>query len=324
MKSMESKRNQDNTDPKVVKNLSGEGEIITFRFRGADPDGRPLHTLRAEHLADVLEGLHELAEDLEEAGITHGEQSLDTELYVKPAREGSFVLEMIRTAAENPDATAAAIAQAVPNKVEWGIPTVGGVIWWVTKGMRAEPKDVTPLEDGRVKINWQDDTVDIVPEKAWTELQKKKKRRKKQLRKIMRPMEDPRVEKLEVRDRPMEEKEQEPPLYTLDKADYARTAPVEEEETSTETFKSDGRIIALDFTNSRKWRVETPFGDRMVNITDETFLREVEEGMGVKKDDLFRMTIVVDTVKSGDRSKNTFTVVHIERIEDGEGDEYTS
>ena len=140
----------------------------------------------------------------------------------------------------------------------------------------------------------------------------------------MKPMEDPRVQKLEVRDRPMGEKEQETPLYTLDKADYVRTAPVEEEETSTETFKSEGRIIALDFTNSRKWRVETPFGDRMVSITDETFLREVEEGMGVKKDDLFRMTIVVDTVKSGARSKNTYTVVHIERIEDGEGDEYTS
>lgn len=321
---MENEENQPIMDPKVVKNRSGEGEIITFRFRGENSDGSPLHTLRAEHLAEVLKGLHELADDLEAAGVTHSEQSLDTELYVKPAREGSFVLEMIRTAAENPGATAAAIAQAVPDNVDWGIPTVGTFIWWATKGMRAEPKDVTQLDDGRVKINWQDNTVDIVPEKAWTELQKKKARRKKQLRKIMKPMEDPRVETLEVRDHVMREKEQEAPLYTLDKADYVRTAPVEEEEISTETLKTDGRIIALDFDNSRKWRVETPFGDRMVSITDETFLREVEEGMGVKKDDLFRMTIVVDTVKSGARKKNTFTVVHIERIEDGEGDEYTS
>ena len=66
MKFMENEGNQADTDPKVVKNLSSEGEIITFRFQGADPDGRPLHTLRAEHLADVLEGLHELAEDLED------------------------------------------------------------------------------------------------------------------------------------------------------------------------------------------------------------------------------------------------------------------
>ena len=73
-------------------------------------------------------------------------------------------------------------ARSIPDAPTLGAPTLGGALLWATKGVRATPKDFTDLPNGNVKVTWSDDTVDEVPRRAWEELNKRKRRRKKQLR----------------------------------------------------------------------------------------------------------------------------------------------
>ncbi|GFG83337.1 hypothetical protein [Mycolicibacter algericus] len=125
---------------------------------------------------------------------------------MRPAQDGSFLIEVVRVATENWDVVANAVTNAVTDNWEnaqatasaLGAPTIAAVVWWATKSLRADVKDFSYLDNGRVKINWQDDTVDEVPLAAWKELQKRGRRRKSQLRQIMAPLADSRVTKVDV------------------------------------------------------------------------------------------------------------------------------
>lgn len=320
-----------NSEPKSPDNVTVEshneteiGDVLTLRFQGTNDDGHNLHELRIEHVADVLEGLSEFVDGLESSGVLHSESSLDAELFVRPAREGSFIIEVIRAVAENPTAIGEVYEVAKTAEAtlaDWGLPSLGAFIWWATKGMRAAPQDVEYLDDDKVKVKWQDKTVDVIPLAAWEELQKSPKRRKKQLRKIMAPLEDPRVGCLEVNDVTPVDSEDDGVQFTLDHDDYAATKPKAESESSTTHHKFQGRILALDFNDSGQWKVETPFGTRKVTIADRVFLDKLGEGLSITKEDKYQMVIIEEKTVKDERTKRTLTVVHIEKVEDGEGNE---
>lgn len=161
--------------------VDGVMESLTLRFEGKKSEnGDPLHELRASHVAEVLQGLVGLSSDFTKAGA-FGENPQGSELLVRPPKEGSFIIEVLRIVAENGDsiATGAGIA---------GVPTLSQVIWWATKSSRADVKSFEHLDNGNVKVEWQDDTAQEVPLPAWQELQKRDRRRKKQLRQIMAPL----------------------------------------------------------------------------------------------------------------------------------------
>lgn len=320
-----------NSDSKNLDNVTVEshgetevGDVLTLRFRGTDEDGHNLHELRVGHVAEVLEGLSEFVEGLESSGVLHSKRSLDAELFVRPAREGSFIIEVIRAVTEDPEALGEVyetVKTAEAKLADWGVPTLGAIIWWATKGMRAAPQDVEYLENEQVKVKWQDNTVDVIPLAAWEELLKSPKRRKKQLRKIMAPLEDPRVRGLEINDVPPEESDDERVQFVLDHDDYAASKPETESESSTTHHKFQGRILALDFNDSGQWKVETPFGVRKVTIADRVFLDKIGDGLSITKEDKYQMVIIEEKTVKNERTNRDLTVVHIEKVEDGEGNE---
>lgn len=131
---------------------------MILRFVGEAEDGGPLHELRAAHVAEVLQGVAGIAGDFARAGL-FGEGLGGGEVLVRPAREGSFLIEVLRIVQENQDSLAAGLGAT-------GAPSLASVIWWSTKSARADVSDFEYLDNGNVKVKWQDDTVDEVPAKG--------------------------------------------------------------------------------------------------------------------------------------------------------------
>lgn len=176
-------------------------DSVTLRFDGDEKSGTDLHELRAADVAQVLQGLASFVSDFDKAGAFHDEGPADSVMLVRPPQEGSFIIEAIRMAGENWEGVAAVT----------GLPSVATLINLATKSMRAEVQDFEHLENGNVKIMWQDDTVQEVSRPVWEELNKRKHRRKKQLREIMAPLGDDRVSTLDVSGAPSSEEEETPP-----------------------------------------------------------------------------------------------------------------
>lgn len=289
-------------------------EVLDLRFEGENANGDPIHELKAHHVADVLEGLSELVHDFEKAGAFHNEGPVDTELLVRPAQEGSFVLEVCRVAVEHPEAldlinkTVDNMSQAKDEiMLALGLPTVSQIIWWATKGIRADVKNVEFYNDGQVKVQWQDDTVDIIPRNAWDELNKRKPRRKRQLRKIMRPLEDQRIDRLELSNGLGHSDN----TYRYLKSDYEAVKPSDEVDESFDIFDIEGRLSAIDFDDPDRWRVDTNLGKRTATVEDEAFLSSVAEGKPLHADDSFILRVREDkTVKAG-RTTKKWTILKI-------------
>lgn len=292
----------------MATGAADEVETLTLRFQGEAEDGTKLHELRAAHVAEVLQGLVALSSDFTKAGAL-GDNQAGAELLVRPAQEGSFLIEVVRWAAENPELAVGAVAVT-------GLPTLGKVIWWSTKSVRAAPKDIEHLPNGNVKVLWQDDTVDEIPPMAWQELNKHHKRRKKQLRQIMAPLSDPLVSSLEVEGAPAEDdaKASGPETaFTLARPDYDAVRPPEEEVTEEyDFFETEAQMSAVDFDNPGKWRVKTASETRAATVEDAEFLGRVARGLAIRNSDIFRLRIRRDTVVKNGRKRTTWTVVRVE------------
>lgn len=294
----------------MATGAAGEVETLTLRFQGEAEDGTQLHELRAAHVAEVLRGLVELSSDFTKAGAL-GENQAGAELLVRPAQEGSFLIEVVRWATENPEL-------AVGAGTVVGLPTLGKVVWWSTKSVRAAPKDFEHLDNGNVKVVWQDDTVDEIPAMAWQELNKHKKRRKKQLRQIMAPLSDPLVSSVEVENPPDPRHEigdGKPEItFTLERPDYDAVRPPEEEVTEEQDFfETEAQMSAVDFDNPGKWRVKIASGEtRAAIVEDAEFLGRVARGLAIRNSDIFRLRIRRDTVVKNGRTRTTWTVVRVE------------
>src|SRR4051812_14416528 len=103
-------------------------DSLILRFVGEEEDGTPIHELRAAHVAQVLQGLVELSSDFGKAGA-FGDGPGGSEVLARPAQEGSFIIEVVRFAQDNWETATTA-----------GVPSLGTVLWWATKSVRANVK----------------------------------------------------------------------------------------------------------------------------------------------------------------------------------------
>lgn len=282
----------------------GVVDALKLRFVGENSDGSPLHELRASHVAEVLEGLVGLTSDFSKAGVFG--DGPGSEVLVRPAQEGSFIIEVVRFVADGIDGVNG-VSTAV------GGPPVGLLIWWATRAARADVKDFAYLENGNVKVTWQDDTVHELPRAAWEELNKRKKRRKKHLRQIMAPLSDARVEGLEVADQSMsEDVPPEAELFSLDRADYEAMRPEDEVGEDHEIFDVEAQMSAINFDDPQKWKVKTLEGTRDATVQDDEFLGRVSAGLAIRKSDIFRLQIREDRVTKNGRTRTKWTVLRVE------------
>ncbi|MDZ7913032.1 MAG: hypothetical protein U5O16_14550 [Rhodococcus sp. (in: high G+C Gram-positive bacteria)] len=186
-----------------------------------------------------------------------------------------------------------------------------------TKSMRAEVKDFTHLDNGNVKITWQDDTVNEVSRPVWDELNKRKRRRKKQLREIMTPLSDDRVAELDVSgdSAPQEDDGTPPPAaepFRLTRADYDSAAPTDEIDETSETFAVDAQMQAIDFSDSTRWKVKAAGMTRKASVEDAEFLKQVAGGLAISSSDIFRLRIRADKIVTNGRTRTTWTVLKVE------------
>ena len=112
---------------------------VILRFVGEDREGHGIHELRAAHVAEVLKGLVGLHGDFDRAGAFGS--GPPSEIVVRPPREGSFIIEVVRFVVENREAAAGVIG---------GVPSLGTIVWWATKSLRAVVEDFEYLDNGNV------------------------------------------------------------------------------------------------------------------------------------------------------------------------------
>lgn len=288
-------------------------DSLTLRFDGKSPDGTRLHELRAEHVAEVLQGLVGITDDFEKAGVFHSEGPAGSELLVRPARRGSFEIEVIRVAGDALQIADHALTVANdfleangPVLGVTGVPTIGAIITWATKSARVDVKSaVHDKEAGLTQITWQDGTMNEVPTAAWVELNKRDRRRKKQLRQIMAGFADPRVESLEVAVAPAVEGEPAPEVLELGRSDYDAVRPDNEVHETTRKFNIEAQMSAVNFDDASKWKVKTKKGRaRSAVMKDKDFLKKIAAGEAIRKDDIFQLRIH-ETIKTKDGRKRT-------------------
>jgi hypothetical protein len=284
-------------------------DTLTLRFTGEDENGVAIHELRAAHVAEVLQGLVGLTSDFDKAGVFSTEGPGSSEVLVRPAQQGSFLIEVVRIVTEN-WGSMVAVGSAV------GIPSLSTVIWWATKSARAEVKDFDYLDNGNVKITWQDESAQEVPAAAWAELNKRDRRRKKQLRQIMAPLSDPQVSELEIASPPESEIEQvadhAPEKYVLTRPDYDAVRSDDEIEETQEVFEVEAQMSAIDFDDPTKWRVKTKDRKRSATVEDQELLGRVARGLAIRKSDIFRLRIREDATKKNGRTRTVWTVLRVE------------
>ena len=279
-------------------------DALKLRFTGHEEDGEDLHELRASHVAEVLQGLVGISSDFAKAGA-FGDGPAGSEVLVRPAQEGSFIIEVVREAVDNVD-TVAAVAGAA------GLPSLGTVIFWATKSARATVKDFEYLENGNVKVLWQDDTVDEIPAAVWSELNKRKRRRKKHLRQLMAPLSDERVSALEIGETPPgDQVEEADPDFVLTRPDYDAVRPEDEIEEAFRVFEVEAQMSAIDFDDPQKWRVKTKEVRRAAIVEDEGFLGRVRAGLAIRASDIFNLKIREDVVAKNGRKRRKWTVLEV-------------
>ncbi|WP_135452608.1 hypothetical protein [Mycobacterium sp. DL99] len=295
-------------------------DSLTLRFVGEDENGVTLHELRAAHVSEVLQGLAGIVSDFDKAHVFHAEGPADSEMWVRPAQEGSFIIEAVRVVTENWEA-ARNVATAA------GVPSVATLIWWSTKSIRADVKNFEYLTNGNVKVNWQDETSDEVPESVWRELNKRKRRRKKHLRAIMAPLSDTRVSELDVsgpapsRDE-SGEADNAPEQFALKRADYNSVAPTDDVAETVETFEVSAQMQTIDFADSTKWRVKPAGGRaRKAVVEDAEFLKQVAKGLPISNSDVFRLQVREDTIVKNGRTRTNWTVLKVESHRRTAGDD---
>lgn len=281
-------------------------DVLTLRFDGSGAAGEALHELKASHVSDVLEGISELARDFEKAGAFHGDGPDGSDLLVRPAQEGSFIIEVLRVVQENPEVATAAAGVI-------GVPSLAKVVEVATRSMRAEVQDFDYLENGNVRIQWQDDTSQEVPLEVWNELNKQKSRKKKQLRKIMAPLQDPRVRDVQLYG-PDEREDGKltEPSSVLDKDDLNAAQAEDEVDEQYDIFEAEGRMSAIDFDNPDKWRIKIEGDVRTAKVEDAYFLTKVKNGLQIGSDDVFRLQIREDRVTKNERTTTKWTVLRVD------------
>lgn len=281
--------------------------VVQLRF--ADHDDQ-VKAINAAELAEVLEGMVSFTSDMAKAGLFGG--GLEPVVRVRPPKEGSFVIEFIVNMMNtDPVGTTGLIMTAgggVTQAVRMGIKRLRGV----------EVTDFDYLDNGNVKVQWAGGTVDEIPRGAWKKLNTMSRKTRAELRKIMAPLSDD-VDKLEVRDGSLEESTAEllatQPDVIADRADYRQAAvEVDEVEDGSRTFVTEAVLKSIDFRPGEKWRVATTNeGTRLATMDDEEFLRDLEHGHPIHKNDIFEVQIRETTTTKNGRSKTEWSLIDVQR-----------
>jgi hypothetical protein len=290
----------------VAEPDAGLQDALTLRFQGKEEDGTEIHELRAAHVAEVLTGLVGLSSDFAKAGA-FGDGPAGSEVLVRPAQEGSFIIEVLRVVQDLDVDTIATYAAA------GGVPTLGQIIWWATRSARAKPSGLQYLDNGNVLVSWQDNTVQEIPQAAWRELNKHDRRRKKQLRQIMAPLSDHRVSSVEVQAAPPAEVEagEAQAAFTLTRPDYNAVQPEDDITETSEIFETEAQMSAIDFDDSTRWRVKTTDQNRLATVEDEDFLGQVAGGLAIRKSDIFNLKVREDVVEKNGRTRRAWTILEV-------------
>ncbi|WP_423058721.1 hypothetical protein [Brevibacterium linens] len=292
-------------DSAIEGRLAGKalGDIVQLRF--AD-EGDEIKNLNAAEMAQVLQGIVELTSQLHKTG-EFGD-GLPPEVRVRPPQPGSFIIEAVMVyqsamdwAAANPEgavSTSLAVGGAVTQAIRVGMKTL--------KGNR--PNDFDYLDNGNVKVRWQDGSVDEMHRQTWERLRDMKRPTKSAMRKITTPLSDD-ADVLQVRngnpDQTTDQILEEPVSAKADRNDY-RAALSDDDEIieEVETFEAEAQMDSVDFRPGEKWRVKTNFGQRQAIVEDEDFLRSLDQGRPIRKDDIFDVTIRENrTIKNGRTSR---------------------
>lgn len=286
--------------------------VVQLRF--ADEEGA-LHALNAAEVAEVLQGVVEFTDGLAKQGA-FGDGMPPTVL-VRPAQQGSFVLEAVL-----------AWSAAHPEVVGMYMGAGGVVVKSIDAGLKklrgVRVIDMERTGDGLVKLNWSDGDVSEVPESAWQQLNTMPRKTRKALAKIMTPLGDA-ADRLELREATVDENTNAvlsaPAGSVATRADYREAVhEVEDSDQSTETFTVEGSFVSIDFENSEKWRVTTTRGTRQATIEDEDFLRRIDQGEAVHKNDLFEVTIREQRSVTNERTKTEWFVVQARLTRRGDDD----
>lgn len=296
----------------------GTFDSMTLRFMGDDKEGHDLHELRALHVSEVLAGLAEFTKDLDKSGVFHDSDSVgESVIYVKPAQEGSFLIEVIRTVADT--------IESYPVTSTTVPPTLAGAFAVAAKYFRTPVKDYEHLDNGNVKIIWKDKTVREVSRENWEALNKSPRLTKKRLRQIMKPLDDERVVELEVAV-PAEEKDNADEDHTptvvasLDKEDFEAVYPTDDIEEFQEFFEGEAQMSAIDFDNPEQWKVKVGGKTRKATVEDDGFLKRVAGGLPISRDDIFWVRIREDRIKKNGRNSTSWTVLSVEHHRRNRGD----
>ncbi|MBF4613784.1 hypothetical protein [Curtobacterium sp. VKM Ac-1376] len=293
----------------------GEIRDGVLQLRFAD-ETNSVHAINAAEVADVLQGLVEFTSDMAKQGLFG--DGMPPEVRVRPVKEGSFVVEaLIQWAAENPDAAAAISG------------TVGGVVTKAfdigLKKLRGdEPTDIEYLDNGNVKLQWPGSGVNEVPRSVWQRLNTMKRPTRTALRKMMAPLSDE-ADRMELRDgevdQPTAELMAAAPDAVATRSEYREAAAeVDEVSEEVETFTAEAKLQSIDFRPGQKWRVQTASATRLATIEDEDFLRGLDEGTSLHKNDIFQVTIrEVRTITNG-RTTTDWSLVNAERTRRGTDD----
>lgn len=291
--------------------------VVQLRF--GDEEGT-LHDLSAAEVAEVLQGMVAFTSQMAKAGLFG--DVMAPQLRVRPPREGSVVLETLVHFTQGETWVAAG------SIVGAGVGLVHAVNVAARKLRKTQVSDFEHLDDDRVKIKWDDGTVDELPATAWAELNAEKKKTKQALSKIMSPLGDD-VTRLEVRGAGTQENTEDvlatEPDAVLDRTDYREAvAVVPDPEDQVDVFEIEATLTSVDFREGKGWRIEVQREgqrtERSVEVEDRVFLRSLDAGRPLHKDDILNVKIRQVTKVRNGRNGTDWAIIEVLSQRRGGGD----
>lgn len=280
--------------------------VVQLHF---EDEAGALHDLSAAEMAEVLQGMVEFTSQMAKAGL-FGEV-VAPEVRVRAPKEGSVLLETLIHFTQSEPWTAAGVYASAGVAVG---AKLGGAVTVAARVLRGnQVSDFDYINDGRdVKITWSDTTVDEISAEAWGELKTQKKKTKKALSKIMAPLGDD-VTSLGIRSAGAGETTDDvlatEPNVVFDVADYREAvAVVPDPEDEVSIFEIEAMLASVDFREGKGWRVEFQQGtrrtQRSVEVEDRAFLRSLDQGRPLHKNDILNVKIR-EVVKGRNGRKTT-------------------
>lgn len=291
-------------------------DLVQLRFADEHND---VKNLSAAEMASVLQGLVEITSQIHKTG-SFGD-GLSPEVRVRPPKEGSFIIEIqmayqsvMDWSAANPEAAtalAATAGAAFTKAVQTGRRVLQG----------NRPVEVSDMADGQVSVKWQDGGTNTMPRQTWDKLNAMPRPTKRAFRKLLTPLSDE-ADSLEIREgsstQSTEEILRNEPTVLADRNDY-RAALSEPDDTteSVRTFEAEAQLQSVDFQSGEKWRIKTLDRTRNAAIEDREFLRELDNGLALHKNDIFNVTIRETTTIANGRTSRDWVVTEVVRVRNG-------